>query len=88
MDESDGGDDVENAAANATAADGGDDGFLNGGTTSGGSKASDGSAVLVSTLNLVDLVSQDAKSRQQRGRTMDDSGRSRMIYMIYASLIT
>ena len=78
MDESDGGDAVENAAANAAAADG-DDGFLNGGTTSGGNKASDGSAVLVSTLNLVDLVSQDAKWSGEKGRTMGGSGRSRKI---------
>ena len=73
MDESDGGDDVENAAA-AAANDGGDDGFLNGGTASGGNKASDGSAVLVSTLNLVDLVSQDAKSSGEDGRWMAVGG--------------
>lgn len=71
-DEEDGGDENNAAAAAAANAnDGGDDGFLNGtDTTSGGNKANDGSAVLVSTLNLVDLVSQDAKSSGEDGRWM------------------
>ena len=59
VEEGEGDGEDENAAA---AANDGDDGFLNGGTSSGGNKDSDGSAVLVSTLNLVDLVSRKERS--------------------------